>query len=193
MGRPLAHWENNKPVIDDINKISKRKAARTVSTFDFSTLYTKIQHNKLICVLNNIIDFAFKGGTRDYISVSKSQAYWVKSSSSGRGTTYSKSQIKKPLDYLINNCYSTVGTKLFKQIIGTPMGSDPAPFFANLFLFYYEAEWIKSMKNKNYSKAKKFSHVFRFIDDLLAINDGEQFLNNFLDIYPPELELKKKI
>ena len=184
--------QNNKPVIEDINKISKRKAARTVSTFDFSTLYTKIPHNKLISVLNNIIDFAFKGGTRDYISVSKSQAYWVKSSSSGRGTTYSKSQINESLDYLINNCYFTVGTKLFKQIIGIPMGSDPAPFFANLFLFYYEAEWIKSMKNMNYSKAKKFSHVFRFIDDLLAINDGEQFLNNFLDIYPPELELKKE-
>ena len=184
--------QNNKPVIDDINKISRRKAAKTVSTFDFSTLYTKIPHNKLISVLNNIIDFAFKGGTRDYISVSNSQAYWVKSSSSGKGTTYSKHQIREALTYLINNCYFTVGSKLFKQIIGIPMGSDPAPFFANLFLFHYEAEWIKSMKNTNYGKAKKFSYVFRFIDDLLAINDGEEFLNNFLDIYPPELELKKE-
>ena len=30
----------------------------------------------------------------------------------------------------------------------------------------------------------------RFIDDLCAINDGVDFGNSFLNIYPPELELK---
>ena len=30
----------------------------------------------------------------------------------------------------------------------------------------------------------------RFIDDLCAINDGGDFGNSFLNIYPPELELK---
>ena len=33
-----------------------------MSTFDFSTLYTKIPHNKLLYVLNEIIDFVFKVG-----------------------------------------------------------------------------------------------------------------------------------
>ena len=45
------------------------------------------------------------------------------------------------------------------------MGSDPAPFFANLFLFY-ESRWLKSIKNTNSGVARKFGIVFRFIDDL---------------------------
>ena len=35
-------------VIADLDKINKRKKAKSISTFDFSTLYTKIPHDKLI-------------------------------------------------------------------------------------------------------------------------------------------------
>ena len=30
------------------------------------------------------------------------------------------------------------------QVIGIPMGSDPAPFSANVFLAHKEAEWVKA-------------------------------------------------
>ena len=39
--------QNNKPVVDRINKISAKKGAVSVRTFDFSTRYTKIPHNLL--------------------------------------------------------------------------------------------------------------------------------------------------
>ena len=29
------------------------------------------------------------------------------------------------------------------QVIRIPMGSDPAPFFANLFLAHKEADWVR--------------------------------------------------
>ena len=64
------------------------------------------------------------------------------------------------------------------------MGSDPAPFFANLFLFHYESKWIKKMKES--------ANMFRFIDDLTALNDGGEFERSFKEIYPPELVLKKE-
>ena len=86
------------------------------------TRYTKIPHDKLINVLNNIIDFAFKGGTREFVSVYNSKAYWVKSSTSGKGSIYSKAQIKASLRYLIDNCYFLVGSTIFRQVIGIPMG-----------------------------------------------------------------------
>ena len=46
-----------------------------MSTFDFSTLYTKIPHDKLLCVLNKMNDFAFTGGTRDHVTVYSSVAF----------------------------------------------------------------------------------------------------------------------
>ena len=72
------------------------------------------------------------------------------------------------------------------------MGSDPAPFFANLFLFFYESRWLKSIKNNNYGVAKKFGNIFRFIDDLIAINNGKEFETHCNEINPPKLILKKE-
>ena len=42
--------------------------ATSVSTFDFSTLYTKLPYNKLLMVLNSSIDFCFDGGESKYIT-----------------------------------------------------------------------------------------------------------------------------
>ena len=72
------------------------------------------------------------------------------------------------------------------------MGSDPAPFFANLFLHHYESEWLNLIKNQEYQRARKFSNAFRFIDDLIIINDSNEFLNSYKEIYPEELQLKKE-
>ena len=73
--------QNNYPVISSINKLNKHKAAKSISTFDFSTLYMKIPHDKLLYVLNKITDFAFKRGTRDYVTVYNSGAFWPQSKS----------------------------------------------------------------------------------------------------------------
>ena len=72
------------------------------------------------------------------------------------------------------------------------MGSDPAPLFDNIFLFFYESRWLKSIKNTNYGVARKFGIIFRFIDDLIAINDGNEFENHYNEIHPPEIILKKR-
>ena len=60
------YWiiSNRDPVLNTIQKSVSRKSAKCVSSFDFSTLYTKIPHNKLLDVLCQIIDFAFKGGDK---------------------------------------------------------------------------------------------------------------------------------
>ena len=89
--------------------------------------------------------------------------------------------MKEAISYLLSNCYFTVGSKFFCQIIGIPMGSDPAPFFANLFLYYYEREWVNSIKKNDIIKARKLCNIFRFIDDLSAINDDNKFEHNFKD------------
>ena len=192
-----SYWivNDRRPILKAVDRSVARRSARSLTSFDFSTLYTKIPHDKLIMVLNGIIDFAFRGGKRENICVSKSGiASWKNENdtSSHSGTIYSKSSIKKAVSYLIKNCYFKLGDQLFRQNIGIPMGSDPAPAFANLFLFHYESEWLNKIKKTNTPLARKFQQVFRYIDDLLAMNDGLAFETHYQDIYPPELELTKE-
>ena len=88
--------QNSCPVISSINKLNKRKAVKSMSTFDFLTLYTKIPHGKLLYVLNEITDFAFKGGTRSYVTVYNSGAFWSRSKNK-TGRSYSLQEMKSCL------------------------------------------------------------------------------------------------
>ena len=183
--------QNSQPVMSSLNRINTKHNAKTLSSFDFSTLYTKIPHSKLLEELSAIIKFIFKGGTRNTISINRhGVANWSKHVDSS--SNYNLDKILKGLKYLLDNCYFKLGNKLFRQIIGIPMGSDPAPYFANLFLYRYESRWLTKMKKENNVLARKFGNVFRYIDDLIAINDGEEFQKHFPEIYPDELELKKE-
>ena len=180
--------QNNKPVVDRIRKISAKKGAVSVRTFDFSTLYTKIPHNLLKEALFEIVDFVFKGGISNGVYVTKNGAIWRKPSRDFQ--MYSKLSIKTLLEFIIDNAYFQVGDKIFKQIIGIPMGSDPAPFIANLFLYVYENRYMNGLKKSDLSRARNLRHVFRFIDDLIAINDNDEFLKSYKEIYPQQMELK---
>ena len=61
--------QNSDPVLHSINKINKKNNAKLISTFDFSTLYTKVPHNKLINELSGIIDIVYEAGASKYIKL----------------------------------------------------------------------------------------------------------------------------
>jgi hypothetical protein len=70
------------------------------------------------------------------------------------------------------------------------MGTDCAPFLANLFLFYYEYKWIdKQVKTKQYHNLRLFKNCGRYIDDLLMVNNDDAMTRLKSEIYPKELEL----
>ena len=179
---------NNQPVIDRISKINAKKKAVSIRTFDFSTLYTKIPHNLLKAALTEIIEFVFKGGISNGVYVSKYGSVWRKPSVDS--TLYTKEKIISLFELIIDNAFFQVGNKIFRQIIGIPMGSDPAPFIANLFLYIYENKFMENLKKTDLKRAKNLRHVFRFIDDLIALNDDDEFLRSYKEIYPKEMELK---
>ena len=71
--------QNVDPVIDILKKINKRKNAKSISTYDFSTLYTKIPHDDLIDRLSKVISFVFEGGDAKYVNISdRGIASWSK-------------------------------------------------------------------------------------------------------------------
>ena len=53
------------------------------------------------------------------------------------------------------------GTNLYRQIIGIPMGTNCAPFVADLFLICYEGDFMKSLSPENQAdiiECKKISN-----------------------------------
>ena len=157
--------QNNSLPIECIKKISKRKNVKQISTFDFSTLYTKIPHDKLLDILYKVVDFVFKEGTWDYIIINKQGCASWSSKKRGHHFVFTKSLLKEAIKFLLNKCFFSIGNITMIQVIGTPMGSDPAPFFANLFLAYKEADWVKAQRKLGTINVRKINHSFRFIDD----------------------------
>ena len=180
--------QNSFPVTQKLDKMNNTNNAKCISTFDFSTLYTKIPHDLLIIVLNEIIDLVFKGNMYTKIGFSEKSIYWTNKGVGKR--VFSKDALKSAVKYLIKQCYFSVGNVIFLQTIGIPMGIDPAPFWANLFLHYYEANYIKTLSQNQDVRCYKYHSTLRFIDDLLALNDDSEFSMAHANIYPPELELK---
>ena len=179
---------NTKPLIERLDVINTRKKAKDISTFDFSTLYTKLPHNDLIKVLNSHIDFVFEGGPGKYLGFSDNKVFWKKKAA--RKSTISRSQLKALVKHLITRTYFVVGNLIIRQSIGIPMGIDPAPFWANLYLHFYEHEFITGLMSSDKRRARKFINAFRFIDDECNLNDHGEFSRSYREIYPSELQLK---
>ena len=93
--------------------------------------------------------------------------------------------------YLLDNIYIRSGTKLYRQIVGIPKGTNCASLVADLFLFCYERDFMTSLSDvKQTEIIEAFKSTSRYLDDLLNINNPyfEGMVNR---IYPPELQLNK--
>ena len=180
--------ENSKPIIEKLNHINSKKGAKDISTFDFSTLYTKLPHDDLVKTLHSIIDFSCKAGNRKFISFSFGFAYWTRKRHGKQ--TFSISELKSVTEQLITQTYFEVGNLLFHQSIGIPMGIDPAPFWANLYLYKYESDFVTELMKSDKLRARKYLHATRFIDDQCNLNDLGEFGNSYHLIYPKDLQLK---
>ena len=91
----------------------------------------------------------------------------------------------------MGNIYIKFGTKLYRQIVGIPMGTNCAPLVADLFLFCYERDFMKNLSSDYQTDViKAFNLTSRYLDHLLNI-DNPYFEGMVNQIYPPELQLNK--
>ena len=94
------------------------------------------------------------------------------------------------LEFLVDNIFVVFAGKVFQQIVGIPMGTNCAPLLADIFQYSYEAEFIQSLLSAGMKRlASQFNFTYRYIDDVLSINDPD-FENYLGQMYPPELEIK---
>ena len=95
------------------------------------------------------------------------------------------------LTFLLDNIYIRFGSKLYRQIVGIPMGTNCALLVADLFLFCYERDFMLFVSEDNQSDVTEaFSSTSRYLDDLLNI-DNDFFDSMVNRIYPSELQLNK--
>ena len=95
------------------------------------------------------------------------------------------------LHYLLDNIFISFGSKLYRQIVGIPMGTNCAPLVADLLLFYHERDFRLSPSDNNQSDIiEDFNATSRYLDDLLNI-DNPYFEQMVGQIYPNELQLNK--
>ena len=95
------------------------------------------------------------------------------------------------LHYLLDNIFINFGSKLYRQIVGIPMGTNCAPLVADLFLFCYERDCMLSLSDNNQADIiEAFNSTSRYLDDLLNI-DNPYFQQMVGQIYLTELQLNK--
>ena len=189
------YWviDNSSKVLDDVRRINERNGARSMEQFDFTTLYTNISQDDLKEKLMSITERAFKGGQNQYIRTNNWRASWTNTQSKDRNV-YSKDMIRNMIELIVDGAFFSFGSQVYHQIVGIPMGIDPAPQMANLYLHFYEAQFMERLSKENYGQARKFCHTRRFIDDLNTFNnDGIlDFYNKEGKIYPEEMVLNKE-
>ena len=100
----------------------------SLSTYDFSTLYTTLPHNLIKEKLLDLIERAFKKFYKNEGTIYLATDH--------RGyTLWSCQNVCDALSYLLDNIYIRFGNKLSRQIVGIPMGTNFAPLVAVFFYF----------------------------------------------------------
>ena len=120
--------------------MSRGFLASGLSTYDFSTLYTTLPHNLIEEKLTELIEQTFNREGSLYLACNNKNAFFT-SEQPKRYKLWSYQKMCDALHYLLDNIFIRFGSKLYRQIVGIPMGTNCAPLVADLFLFCYERDF----------------------------------------------------
>ena len=138
----------------------------------------------------DLIERTFQREGSPYIACNDRNAFFT-SDAVRNYDLWSCQKVCEALTFLLDNIYIRFGSKLYRQIVGIPMGTNCAPLVADLYLLCYTRDFKLSLSEDNQSGViEAFNSTSRYLDDLLNID------NNFFDsmvnhIYPSELHLNK--
>ena len=171
----------------------ERRYRKSVKSFDFSNLYTSIPLNKLITSVSKFINKVFLIKQKTFITLTNKNAYFAnRRSKSTNSISLTSNELINHIEFIINNNMVIYKGKIYKQLIGIPMGTNCAPHLANIFLHIYEEEFIEScLEEGKIDVIEKLQGMFRYQDDCIVFDDEGIFELHMEDIYPPELSLNK--
>ena len=118
-----------------------------LSTYDLSTLYTTLPHNLIKEKLTELIEQTFNREGSLYLACNDKNAFFFFTSEQPkRYKLWSCQKMCDALHYLLDNIFIRFGSKLYRQIVCIPMGTNCAPLVADLFLFCCERDFMLSVR-----------------------------------------------
>ena len=114
----------------------------------FSRLYTTLPHHLIKDKLIDLINRTFIRENTQYLACNEECAFFT-SDVYNNHNLWSCQKVCDVLVYLLDNIFIRFGTKLYRQTIGIPMGTNCAALVADLFLFCYERDSMKSHSREN--------------------------------------------
>jgi hypothetical protein len=91
------------------------------------------------------------------------------------------------LGFLVDSIYVLFVVQVFQQSVGIPMDTNRALLLTDLFYIHVQ----KLLRDKNKNLTVSFNHTYRYIDDVLSINNYDVYNYMYVHlIYPNELETK---
>lgn len=180
--------KNSNEVLDKLQ--SRRNLASTLSTYDFSTLYTTLPHNLIKDKLSKLIEKTFAREKRIFLACNAFRAFFTDEPMK-QYTMWTCSEVCNALHFLLDNIFVRYGDTIYRQVIGIPMGTNCAPLVADLFLYCYERDFMRKLKPDSQADViSAFNNTSRYLDDILNI-DNPYFDSLYSTIYPKELKLNK--
>ena len=110
-----------------LNKLkTKGFQASTISTYGFSTLYTTLPHNLIRNQLVDLIENTFRREEALYLACNEERAFFA-SEEHKKYDLWSCQKVTDAFIYILDNIYIKFGSKLYRQNVGIPMGTNCAP------------------------------------------------------------------
>ena len=133
--------------------------APSVTTWDFSTLYTSIPHEKLKHRIHELLEKTYAVRRKSFIATDNFRTFWTNEKKCNR-YHFSCRDLCRAIDFLIDNIFVRFRGKIFRQVIGIPMGTNSARLLADLFLHTYEYEFIIKTMKGDITRALQFNKTF---------------------------------
>ena len=150
-------------------------------------LFTLLYLIKLI----DLIERTFQREGSPYLACNDRNAFFFTSEKPKIYHAWSCQNVCDALTFLLDNIFIRFGTKLYRQVVWIPMGTNCAPLVADVFLFCYERDFMMSLSDdKQAGVIDAFNTTSRYLDDILNINNVYND-NMVSQIYPSELQLNK--
>jgi len=185
------NWSNDNS--GECIKLLNNIKAKSIYSYDFSTLYTNLPLQNVYDNLEKFIIKFFKKSNCNYIAVNLYNGISFFTSKIYKSyKMYTLSKLLDSIKFILFNTYITFGNKIFHQTKGIPMGGNSSPIISDLYLCSLEFDYMNKLIKTDYNRARLLSNNCRYLDDIVTPNIND-FIVDFKIIYPTNLILEANV